>query len=112
MYRPIDRTLQMNTPAMYYSCEQETVSGRDKKTYKPAGIVKGHYKEKGGSETEINGVKIINKQITFTCWYDPKIKQNGKFLIYDSWFEITNVEDVEMRHRYMICELESIEAGA
>lgn len=112
MYKPIDRSLQMNTPATYYSCSTEKVNGREQKVYNKTGMFKGHYKEKSGSETVINGLKVINKQITFTCWYDPKIKQEGRFEIYGTVFEIINVEDVEMRHRYMICELESVEAGA
>ena len=112
MYRPIDRSLQMNTPAVYYSCTTEMVNGREQKVYNRVGMFKGHYKEKGGSEQVINGIKVISKQITFTCWYDPQIKQSGRFDIYGSIYEITNAENVEMRNRYMICELEKIEAGA
>ena len=112
MYRPIEHSLQMNTPATYYSCTTKKVNGREQKVYKRDGVLLGHYKEKGGSETVINGVKVINKQITLTCWFDPKIKQSGRFDIYGSTYEITNVDDVEMRHRYMVCELEKVEAGA
>lgn len=112
MYRPIDRSLQMNTPAVYYSCTTEMVNGREQKVYNQVGMFKGHYKEKGGSEQVINGIKVISKQITFTCWYDPQIKQSGRFDIYGSIYEITNAENVEMRNRYMICELEKIEGGA
>lgn len=112
MYQPIKRSLQMNTPATYYSCTTQKVSGRDKKNYNYVGVFKGHFKEKGGSEIEINGVKLINKSITFTCWYDPQIKQSGRFDIYGNLYEITNVEDVEMRHRYITCSLEYVGAGA
>lgn len=112
MYRPIDRCLQMNTPATYYSCTTKKVSGREQKVYNQVAVFKGHYKEKGGSETVINGLNVINKQITFTCYYDPQVKQSGRFDIYGSIYEITNVENVEMRNRYMICELEKVEAGA
>lgn len=112
MYKPIKRSLQMTTPATYYSCERQDIHGREKKEYIKGGVYRGHFKEKGGSETEINGVKLINKSITFTCWYDPKIKQEGRFDIYGKVYEIKNVEDVEMRHRYMICSLDLVEAGA
>lgn len=112
MYKPIERTLQMNIPAIYYSCTTERVSGREQKVYKKVGLFRGHFKEKGGSETVINGVKLINKSITFTCWYDPRIKQSGRFDINGNLYEITNVENVEMRNRYMICELDFIGAGA
>lgn len=112
MYQPIKRSLQMNTPAVYYSCTTEMVNGREQKVYNQVGMFKGHYKEKGGSEQVINGLKVINKSITFTCWYDPQIKQEGRFNIYDQVYEITNVENVEMRNRYMICTLEYIGAGA
>lgn len=112
MYKPIEHSLHMNTPAEYYSCTTRKVNGRDKKEYIKVGVFKGHFKEKGGSETVINGVKVINKQITLTCWFDPQIKQSGRFDIYGGTYEITNVEDVEMRHRYMVCELEKVEAGA
>lgn len=112
MYRAIDRSLQMNTPAAYYSCTTQKVSGRDKKTYNYVGVFKGHFKEKSGSETIINGLKVVNKSITFTCWYDPQIKQDGRLDIYGHLYSITNVENVEMRNRYIICELEYIGAGA
>lgn len=113
MYRPIDRSLQMNTPANYYPCTTLKVNGREKKEYSPNGVlIMGHYKENGGSETVINGVKLISKSITFTCWYDPRVEQKGRFDIYGKTYEIINVEDVEMRHRYMVCELERVEAGA
>lgn len=112
MYKPIDRSLQMNTPAVYYSCSAEKINGREQKKYNYVGVFKGHFKEKSGSETVINGVKLINKSITFSCWYDPQIKQNGRFDIYGNIYEITNVENVEMRNRYTICELEFIGAGA
>jgi len=112
MYQPIKRSLQMNTPAEYYSCTRKKTNGREQKAYNRVGVFKGHFKEKGGSETEINGLKLINKSITFTCWYDLQIKQEGRFNIYGSTYEITNVENVEMRNRYMICTLEVVEAGA
>ncbi len=112
MYRPIDRSLTMTTPAVYYSCITKKVNGREQKVYNKVGVFKGHYKEKGGSEAVINGVKLINKSITFTCWYDPQIEQNGRFNIYGKVYEITNVENVEMRNMYIICELDLIEAGA
>lgn len=112
MFQPIKRTLQMNTPAIYYSCTTKKVNGREQKVYEKVGVFKGHFKEKGGNEAVINGVKLINKSITFTCWFDPQVKQSGKLDIYGNQYEIINVENVEMRNRYMICELEFIGAGA
>lgn len=112
MYKPIKRSLQMTTPATYYSCDTQTVNGRDKKIYQKGGVYRGHFKEKGGSESVINDLKLISKSITFTCWYDPKIKQEGRFEIYGKVYEITNAENVEMRNRYLICTLENVEAGA
>lgn len=112
MYKPINRSLQMNTPAVYYACATQMVNGREQKVYNYIGVFKGHYKEKSGNEQVVNGLKVINKQITFMCWYDPQITQSGRFDIYGSIYEITNVENVEMRNRYMICELEKVEAGA
>jgi len=102
----------MNIPAIYYSCTTKKVNGREQKVYDKVGVFKGHFKEKGGTEIEINGLKVINKSITFTCWYDPQIKQEGRFDIYGNLYEITNVENVEMRNRYMTCTLEYIGAGA
>ena len=112
MYKPIKRSLQMNTPATYYSCSTQKISGREQKDYNYVGVFKGHFKEKGGSEVEVNGVKLINKSITFTCWYDPQIKQKGRFDIFGNLYEITNVENVEMRGRYITFTLEFIGAGA
>lgn len=112
MYQPIKRILQMNTPAVYYSCTTEIVNGREQKEYNRVGVFMGHFKEKSGNEVVINGLKLINKSITFTCHYDPQVKQNGRFDIYGNLYEITNVENVEMRSRYMTCTLESIKAGA
>lgn len=112
MFQPIKRSLQMNTPAFYYSCTTIKVNGREQKEYVKVGIIRGHFKQKGGNETEINGLKLINKSITFTCWYDPRIEQKGRFDIDGKLYEITDVEDTEMKGRYNVCTLEFIGAGA
>ena len=112
MYRPIDRCLQMNTPAQFQTCTKEKVNGKEKKIYTDTFSTVGHYKEQSGSEYEVNGLKVVNKSITFTCWYDPRIVQKGRFIIYGKSYDIENVEDVEMRHRYMICSLTYVGGGA
>ena len=114
MYKPIDRSLQMNTPAQYQPCTIKEVGGKDKKTYPHTDdfMVMGHYKEQSGSEYEVNGLKVVNKTITFTCWFDPRIKQDGRLIIYGKTYQIANAENVEMRNRYLICSLEYVGAGA
>lgn len=114
MYKPIDQSLQMTTPAKYQPCTIETVGGRSKKVYSETDefVVMGHYKEQSGSEYEVNGLKVVNKTITYTCWYDPRIKADGRLIIYDRIYDIDNAEDVEMRHRYMVCSLTYVGAGA
>ncbi len=113
MYRPIERSLQMNTPATHRKpTGYQNVNGRDQKLYQPKGVILGHYKEKSGGETIVNGLKVVTKSITFTCWYNPALEEKDQLIIMGKVYEITNIEDVEMRHRYMTCELESVEAGA
>ena len=113
MYKPIKHSLQMNTPALYYSCTTKQIHGREQKKYSEVGsLVKGLFKEKSGSEVVINGVKVITKGISFICWYDPKIKQDGKLDIYGNVYEIKNAENVELRNMFLLCTLEYIGAGA
>lgn len=112
MYRPIKNSLQMTTPAQYQTCTTTEINGKDKKIYTNAFEVFGHYKEKGGNESVFNGLKVINKTITFTCWYDPRIEQNGRLIIYGKIYDITNAENVEMRNKYLVCSLSYVGAGA
>ena len=112
MYKPIRNSLQMSTPAFYRPCTKERINGREKKSYgKPFNLMV-HYKEKGGSEVVVNGVKVITKTTTAICWYDPRIEQDGRLIIYGKVYEITNAENVEMRNRYLVCSLKYIRAGA
>lgn len=112
MYQPLKNNLQMNTPAKYQTCTITEINGKDKKTYSDAFEIFGYYKEKSGSEYEVNGLNVVNKTITFTCWYDPRIEQNGRLIIYGKTYEITNAENVEMRNKYMVCSLSYVGAGA
>lgn len=112
MYQPIKKSLQMNTPATHQKPVYQTVNGRDMKSFAPVGTLMGHFKQKSGNEVEINGLKVVNKNITYTCWYNPKLEEKDRLIILGRVYEVTDVENVEMRNRYMTCSLVYVGAGA
>lgn len=110
--KPAKKGITMRTLAMYQSCTIKEVGGKDKKTYTNAFEVIGEYVEKSGSEYEVNGLKVVNKTITFTCRYDPRIKEDGRFIINGDKYEITNAENYRMQNTDTICSLSKVKAGA
>lgn len=112
MAKPAKKSISMRTPAIYQTCEIKEVGGKDKKTYSNALVLMGEYVEKSGGEYEVNGLKVVNKTITFTCRYDPKIEANGRLIIYGRTYDITNVENYRMQNTDTICSLSYVGAGA
>lgn len=112
MYKPVKNSLSMTTPALHQKPVYETINGREKKTFRNICVRKGYFKEKGGGEVEVGGVKIITKTITYTCRFSKQLEATDRLIIYGKQYEITNVEDVEMRHYYAVCELKYLGAGA
>ena len=102
----------MTTPAAHQKPTYSTVNGRDMKSYAPVGVLRGHFKQKGGNETEINGVKLVSKSITYTCWYNPNLEEKDRLIILGKVYEVTDVENTEMKNRYSVCSLEYVGAGA
>lgn len=112
MYKPIKNSLSMTTPAVHQKPVFETINGRDKKSFQNVGVRRGHFKEKGGGEIEVGGLKIITKTITYTTRFSGQLKETDRLIIYGKTYEITNVENVEMRNVYAVCELKYLGAGA
>lgn len=112
MAKPAKESRKKTTPAMYQTCTIKEVNGKDKKTYTDAFLVFGEYVEKSGNEYEVNGLKVVNKTITFTAHYDPRIKADGRLIIYGNTYDITNAENYRMQNTDTICSLKYVGAGA
>lgn len=110
--KPAKKGIVMRTQAIYQTCTKTTINGREKKTYVNKFSVVGEYVEKSGNEYEVNGLKVVNKTITFSCRYDPRIKEDGRLIIYGKTYEITNAENYRMQNTDTICSLRYVGAGA
>lgn len=112
MFKPAN-IREFITPAVHKKATSVTVNGRIAKTYEAVGTVRGKFKQKGTAEINANGLTVVNDKTTFMTWYKKDFAAADILTIGGVDFEIIGTpENVEMRGRYCILNLERIEGGA
>lgn len=112
MHRPKDN---FNVAMMILTPVTQTVSGVLKKTYTDVGdVFFGSFKTYGGTERELNGVRVVEDTAVVETWYRPDIKANVRIKletgeVYDI---IGEPEDIEKRHQFMKFKLTRVKGGA
>ena len=112
MYKPAN-IREFITPAVHKKAVEVVVNGRLTKSLEVVGTLRGKFKQKGCAEIGANGLTVINEKTTFITWFKSDLAAADVLTINGVDYEIIgNVENVEMRGRYAVLNLERIDGGA
>ena len=112
MYKPAN-IREFVTPAVHKKAVEVEVNERLTKQYKIVGKIRGKFKQKGTAEISANGLTVINDKTTYTTWFKQDLEASDVLTINGIDYRIIgSVENVEMRGRYAVLNLERIGGGA
>lgn len=112
MYKPC-KIKDFKTLSIHKKPTSEIVNGRTIKTYVASGNLKGLFKLKGTSEINANGILVVNDKTTFMTWWKKDLESGDILTINGIDYQIIGTpENVELRGRYAILNLERIGGGA
>ena len=112
MYKPAN-IREFVTPAVHKKMVEVETNGRITKQETIVSNLRGKFKQKGTAEIAANGLTVINDKVSFTTWFKADIEAHDILTINGVDYEIIGTpENVEMRGRYMILNLEKIGGGA
>ena len=112
MYRPAP-IREFVTPAIQKRTQVVMVNGRTQKEVIEVANLRGKFKQKGTSEIRANGLLVVNEKTTYTTWWKDDLKAGDILNINGIDFLVKGQpENVEMRNRYAVINLEQIEGGA
>lgn len=112
MYKPAN-VREFITPAVHKRAIEQLVNGRLVKELEIVGTLRGKFKQKGCAEIGANGLTVVNEKTTYTTWYNANLQASDVLEINGKEYEIIGTpENVEMRGRYAIINLERINGGA
>ena len=112
MYKPAN-IREFVTLAIHKKANAETVNNRTVKQYSEVGTVRGKFKLKGTTEITANGLTVVNDKTTFITWYKADYSTSDILTIGGVDYEIIGTpENVEMRNRYSVLNLERVNGGA
>ncbi len=112
MYKPAN-IREFTTPALHKKAVVYEANGRVKKSYEVVGTIRGKFKQKGTAEITANGLTVVNDKVTFITWFKKDLAARDVLTIGGVDYQIIgSVENVEMRGRYAVLNLERIGGGA
>ncbi len=112
MYKPAN-IREFVTPAIHKKAFEVVINGRSTKTFEVVGNYRGKFKQKGSVEKLTNGLTIVVTTTTYTTWFNSTLEPSDILTINGVDYEIIGEpENVEMRGRYTILNLEKISGGA
>ena len=112
MYKPAN-IREFVTPAIHKKPTYNEVNGRTVKSYVEVGTLRGKFKQKGTTEITANGLTVVNDKTSFITWFKKDLEAKDVLNIGGVDYQVIgSVENVEMRNRYAVVNLEKIEAGA
>lgn len=112
MYKPAN-IREFVTTAAQKRTQVVMVNGRTQKEVVEIATLKGKFKQKGTSELNANGLVVVSDKTTFTTWWKSDLKSGDILSIDGIDFQVKGQpENVEMRGRYAVLNLERVEGGA
>lgn len=112
MYKPA-KIREFVTPAEHKKSVEKVVNGRITKSLEVVGNLRGKFKLKGTAEIGANGLTVVNDKTTFITWFKSDLASSDVLTIGGVDYEIIgSVENVEMRGRYAVLNLEKLSGGA
>lgn len=107
-----------DTPLLLYRVTgAENRRGVMVKTYATNGILfYGSFATYGGTEREVNGVRVVEDTATVETWYRPEFEASGRVALADNpgkLYEITGEpENIEQRNQFCVLKLSRVKGGA
>lgn len=112
MYNPAP-IREFVTPAIQKRTQAVVINGRSQKEVIEVSKLRGKFKQKGTSELNANGLVVVSAKITYTTWWKEDLKAGDILNIKGIDYLVKGQpENVEMRNRYAVLELELLEGGA
>lgn len=115
MYRP---NTTFTTPAFLLIPTKSKSGGVHKNVYpekKDGILIFISFKSFGGTETYNNNLLVIDDTAQVEMWYRPDVKSDCRIIIDENNAEyeiISEPEDVELRHQYLIFKVRRFKGGA
>lgn len=89
------------------------VNGRTQKEVIEIATLRGKFKQKASREMNANGLVVVHGNITYTTWWKRDLKAGDLLEIDGVDYEVKGEpENVEMRGRYAVLDLEIFRGGA
>ena len=112
MYKPAP-IREFVTPAIQKRTQVTMINGRTQKEIVQVANLKGKFKQKSTNELNANGLVVVVEKTTFTTWWKADLKAGDILTINGVDFLVKGQpENVEMRGRYAVLNLERLEGGA
>lgn len=103
-----------NVPGLYYTCTEKMVKGSLVKQYAETGkTFYCSFRSFGGTESNVNGVTVVENTATIETWFDPNIRANCRIVIAGVTYELlTEPENIAMRNKWLRFKIRAIRGGA
>lgn len=112
MYNPAP-IREFVTPAIQKRTEVTMVNGRTQKSVVEVANLRGKFRQKSTTEFNANGLVVVITKTTYTTWWKADFKAGDILTINGIDFLVKGQpENVEMRSRYAVLDLEVLEGGA
>jgi hypothetical protein len=112
MYKPANFR-EFVTTAIHKKTEVENIGGRTQKKVVLVAKLRGKFKQKGTSEINANGLLAVNDKTSFVTWWKSDFEAGDLIEIGGIDYRVIGTpENVEMRGRYAVLNLERIGGGA
>ena len=115
MYKPKEAE-QMTTPCELQQPTTKKVNGVNTKTFKNVkGLIYANFKTYGGTESESNGLLVVEDTATLVCWYRPDITSGCRIvrLTDNAIYEILGEpENIEQRNMFLKFKVRRVKGGA
>ena len=104
----------MVTPVQLQIPKERVIKGVVKKDYTDGETFNVSWKSKGGTETQVNGVVMVQDTVEICCWFNPNIQTNCRIknlmtgLVYEIY---TPVENVDSRSQFAKFKAKNISGG-
>lgn len=112
MYKPAN-IREFVTPAVQKRTSVTMVNGRTQKSVVEVANLRGKFKQKGTSELNANGLLVVNTKTSYITWWKADLQSGDILTINGVDYEVKGEpENVEMRGRYAVLNLEKLSGGA
>ena len=107
-----------NVPMHVLTPTTTTVKGVSVKKYSEPSednLIFGSFKTYGGTETQSNGVTVVEDTANVETWYRPDVKSGCRIVLADSGevYEVLGKpEDIEKRHQFLKFKVRGVAGGA